>query len=154
MKLGCSSTKIIPNKLPVLYNLLGQAFNNEKALVRSRGLLQGLWYFAKSWWQHFVCSNACAIELEDTVVVTGGGNHYAIATVQIYNISGPQEQLPDMLMARLRHACAHYVDSQNRVVSIILMLYWWQFIVYVVSMTAYVNVYIIHVQLQSFLYNL
>ena len=67
-------------------------------------------------------SSACAIELEDTVVVTGGWSLFTgpFATVQVYTISGPQEQLPDMLRGRLRHACAHYVDSQNRVVSIIL----------------------------------
>ena len=64
------------------------------------------------------CSYACAIELQDTVVVTGGSG--PIATVQVYTISGLQEQLPDMLQRRNKHACAHYVDSQNRVVSIIL----------------------------------
>ena len=63
------------------------------------------------------------------MVVTGGWingyqwNSEPIATVQVYTISGPQEQLPDMLKGRLRHACAHYVDSQNRIVSIILILY-------------------------------
>ena len=51
------------------------------------------------------------------MVVTGGGSYIGIATVQVYSISGPQEQLPDMLQGRNRHACAHYVDSQNRVVS-------------------------------------
>ena len=60
------------------------------------------------------CSRACAIELEDSVVVTGG---YVVATVQVYNTSGPQEQLPDMLNTRYEHACAHFMDSQNRVVS-------------------------------------
>ena len=53
------------------------------------------------------------------MVVTGGGYYYGMATVQVYTISGPQEQLPDMLQGRNRHACAHYVDSQNRVVSMI-----------------------------------
>ena len=66
-----------------------------------------------------IFSSACAIELEDTVVVTGGYTDWRvpIATVQVYNIFGAQEQLPDLLTARHDHACAHFVDSQNRVVS-------------------------------------
>ena len=68
----------------------------------------------------FIFSLACAIELENTVVVTGGSNYpNHVATVQVYNISGPQEQLPDLLTARYDHACAHYRDSQDRVVSIV-----------------------------------
>ena len=65
----------------------------------------------------FFCSYACAIELQDTVVVTGGSG--PIATVQVYTISGPQEQpeIPDLLTPRYKHACAHLVDSENRVVS-------------------------------------
>ena len=66
----------------------------------------------------FFCSRACAIELQDTVVVTGGRIYPdSIATVQVYNISGPQEQLPDLLTPRQSHACANYMDSENRVVS-------------------------------------
>ena len=43
---------------------------------------------------HLHFSAACAIELQDRVVVTGGvipGS--AIATVQVYTLSGPQDQL-------------------------------------------------------------
>ena len=63
--------------------------------------------------------SACAIELEDTVVVTGGWSLFTgpIATVQVYTISGPQEQLPDLMIGRYQHACAHFVDSENSVVS-------------------------------------
>ena len=65
-------------------------------------------------------SSACAIELEDTVLVTGGWGAFTgpIATVQVYTISGPQEQLPDLVTGRYSHACAHFVDSENRVVSL------------------------------------
>ena len=75
----------------------------------------------------FICSWACAIELQDTVVVTGGirveiseDEYYYIgtATVQVYTISGPHEQLPDLLTARYGHGCAYFVDSKDRVVSI------------------------------------
>ena len=49
-------------------------------------------------------------------MVTGGC--CAIATVQVYTLSGAQEQLPDLQTPRSYHACAHYMDSQDRVVSI------------------------------------
>ena len=52
-------------------------------------------------------------------MVTGGWiSDNAIGTVQVYTISGPQEQLPNMTTPRYYHACAHYLDSQDRVVSI------------------------------------
>ena len=65
----------------------------------------------------FISSHACAIALQDRVVVTGGmwsGN-----TVQVYTLSGPQEQLPDLQTPRHLHACAHYRDSRHRTVSIV-----------------------------------
>ena len=65
-------------------------------------------------------SAACAVELEHTVVVTGGYdmvNFFPLATVQVYDNEGPREQLPDLIASRSYHACAHYVDSENRVVS-------------------------------------
>ena len=64
----------------------------------------------------FIFSWACAIELQDQVVVTGLGDDDDI--VQVYTLSGPQEQLPSLQTGRSRHACAHYLDSQDRVVSI------------------------------------
>ena len=69
-----------------------------------------------------IFSVACAIELEDSVVVTGGRDISVtnLATVQVYNNDGPQEQLPDLLTPRRGHACGHYVDSDDRVVSIFL----------------------------------
>ena len=51
-------------------------------------------------------------------MVTGGWDNGYIATVQVYTLSGPQEQLPDLQTGRHSHACAHYLDSQDRVVSI------------------------------------
>ena len=64
----------------------------------------------------FISSQACAIEFQDRVVVTGG--FYTFSTVQVFTLSGPQEQLPDLQTARYWHACAHYVDSQDMEVSI------------------------------------
>ena len=50
-------------------------------------------------------------------MVTGGGG--PIATVQVYTISGAQEQLPDLQTPRYNHACAYYWDNQDRAVSIV-----------------------------------
>ena len=63
---------------------------------------------------------ACAIELENTVVVTGGG--YSIDSytrVQVYSTEGPLHQLPRLGTGRMSHGCGYYVDSRNRVVSIV-----------------------------------
>ena len=72
-------------------------------------------------------SLSCGIELEDRVVVTGGEvDDIPIATVQVYNtdgpMDGPQDQLPNLLTARERHACSHYVNTENKAVSLTLML--------------------------------
>ena len=55
-------------------------------------------------------------------MVTGGAVIYSedpLATVQVYNSEGPKEQLPSLLTPRARHACAYYLDSQDRTVSIV-----------------------------------
>ena len=54
-------------------------------------------------------------------MVTGGDSRSTparVSTVQVYTSEGPQEQLPSLQTARSHHACAHYLDSQDRVVSI------------------------------------
>ena len=56
-------------------------------------------------------------------MVTGGSDYPnpPLATVQEYTLSGPQypqPPLPDLLTGRLGHACAHYMDNEDRVVSI------------------------------------
>ena len=53
----------------------------------------------------------------DTLVVTGGDGD-AGNKVQVYNMMGPVERLPDMTISRQRHACAHYIDSNDNIVSI------------------------------------
>ena len=53
-------------------------------------------------------------------MVSGGydmASYVPLATVQVYDNEGAKEQLPDLLTRRSYHACAHYVDSENRVVS-------------------------------------
>ena len=55
-------------------------------------------------------------------MVTGGGSSETgtgtTPMVQVYTIEGPQEQLPSLLQSRNGHACAYFLDSQDRVVSI------------------------------------
>ena len=46
-------------------------------------------------------------------MVTGGS---VGRLVQVYTTAGPLERLPDLLTARYKHACAHYVDRADRVV--------------------------------------
>ena len=46
-------------------------------------------------------------------MVTGGS---VGSLVQVYTTAGPLERLPDLLTGRHSHACAHYVDSSDRVV--------------------------------------
>ena len=46
-------------------------------------------------------------------MVTGGS---VGCLVQVYTTAGPLERLPDLLTARYKHACAHYVDTSDRVV--------------------------------------
>ena len=74
-----------------------------------------------------IFSDACAIELDDSrwlplVVVIGGRSTRSGSDqdtrVQVYTSEGPQEQLPSLQTARSSHACAHYMDSQDRAVSI------------------------------------
>ena len=62
-------------------------------------------------------SKACGIELVDTLVVTGGDGE-AGNRVQVYNTMGPVERLPNMTIAREWHACSHYIDSNDNIVSV------------------------------------
>ena len=59
---------------------------------------------------------ACSIELEDKVVVTGG--FPGRTNVQVYDLSGPVETLPDMKTPRYSHACGYMVNSDDQLVSI------------------------------------
>ena len=62
-------------------------------------------------------SEACAIELEDWVVVTGGhGPSSYTRYVKLYNISGFVLDLPDLNQGRWDHGCGHYLDNNNEIV--------------------------------------
>ena len=54
---------------------------------------------------------ACAIELEKTVILTGG--EYTMNRVSIYSIQGFERNLPNLLTGRRGHGCGQYIDSNN-----------------------------------------
>ena len=56
-------------------------------------------------------SEACAIELDDKVIVTGGVKNSL--TVSVYNTAGWVEDLPKMQQGRFDHGCGHFINSNN-----------------------------------------
>ena len=62
---------------------------------------------------HF--SEACSIELDDQLVVTGGV--YYPTRVDVYTTDGWIMELPNLIDGRLRHGCGHYVNSYNKMVN-------------------------------------
>ena len=64
---------------------------------------------------------ACSIQLEEKVIVTGGG--YTETTVSVYNIGGWVEDLPVLNTGRWDHGCGHYVDNNNDIVRLVLYLF-------------------------------
>merc|ERR1719336_1750133 len=61
---------------------------------------------------------ACAIDLGDSVVVTGGGAE-THRKVTRYNGGGFVEDLPDLNTARQAHACAYFVNAENEMVYLV-----------------------------------
>ena len=47
----------------------------------------------------------------------------AATPTSLYNISGPRFVLPNLQTSRYNHACAYYLDSKGRVVSICMYCY-------------------------------
>ena len=63
---------------------------------------------------------ACSIQLDDKFIVTGG--QYNMTTVSVYDIGGWVEDLPDLNDGRCNHGCGHYVDNNNDIVRLVLVL--------------------------------
>ena len=75
---------------------------------------------------YLCCSIACAIQLEKSVIITGGGNSDYCTTgqnsgsekrVEQYNLDGSMGSLPYLNTGRAYHACGKYVQD-GEVVSI------------------------------------
>merc|ERR1712227_688024 len=60
---------------------------------------------------------ACSIQLEETVVITGGSN--TMSTASMYSIGGWVEDLPDLLTGRYNHGCGHYINNDNKMVYLV-----------------------------------
>ena len=57
----------------------------------------------------YIYRYACSIQLEDTVIVTGGS--WSLTRVQEYNLQGSVARLPDLNTGRYGHACGYYVHN-------------------------------------------
>ena len=59
---------------------------------------------------------ACAIPADDMVITTGGEvDGHINATVSVYTVEGWQKDLPQLRIARRRHACSSYWSYERRV---------------------------------------
>ena len=63
---------------------------------------------------HYIYRYACAIEMTDYVILTGG--YDGSNRVHQYNLQGSLGRLPDLNIGRRLHACGHYVH-QGEIVS-------------------------------------
>ena len=59
---------------------------------------------------------ACSIQLEETVIITGGTLALTMTRVTVYNTEGYVEDLPNLNEARSDHGCGHFVNTDNQVV--------------------------------------
>ena len=58
-------------------------------------------------------SGACAIDLGESVVITGGV--YIEKKVTQYKEDGSFNELPQLITGRYSHGCASYVDSNENI---------------------------------------
>ena len=58
---------------------------------------------------YLCCRDACSIQLEESVIITGG--EYSEKRVQQYNLAGSMGRLPDLRTGRYWHACGHYLHN-------------------------------------------
>ena len=61
-------------------------------------------------------SDNCSIQLEDKVILTGGGNN-PHRSVNVYNTQGWLENLPDLKQGRYSHGCGYYINNENKEVN-------------------------------------
>merc|ERR1719378_1043471 len=61
---------------------------------------------------------ACAIKLDDYLIITGGGNP-SVTTVSKYNKNGWVMDLTSMNTGRRFHACGHYYSEANELIYLV-----------------------------------
>ena len=59
-------------------------------------------------------SRACAIDMGQTVIITGG--YYAKRKVTEYNEDRLHKELPELITGRRYHGCSSFVDSDMNIV--------------------------------------
>ena len=59
-------------------------------------------------------SAACAIDMGQTVIITGGWN--TMKKVTQYNEDGLHKELPELITGRRYHGCSSYVNSDKNIV--------------------------------------
>ena len=61
---------------------------------------------------YLCCRWACSIQLEESVIITGGYSSSNVRNrVQQYNLAGSMGRLPDLRTGRRLHACGQYLDD-------------------------------------------
>ena len=63
--------------------------------------------------------NSCAINLGDTVVITGNSDESLAGKVTEYSEDGFVKDLPELLQGRHGHACTFFVNDQGMKVNIV-----------------------------------
>ena len=67
--------------------------------------------------QLYYYSQACGIDLGDSLVITGGYWGTGQKTVTEYTEDGQHKELPEMNTGRHYHGCSSFVDGANNIVS-------------------------------------
>ena len=80
------------------------------------------------------------------MVVTGG--FPGRTNVQVYDLSGPVERLPDMTTPRYSHACGYMVNSDDQLVSIFLIIIFRILMQLILTLDKFSNVVLIHNHIQ------
>ena len=58
--------------------------------------------------------HACSIQMEETVIITGGD--FKKNQVTVYNTEGWVADWPELNTGRSDHGCGHFVNTDNEVV--------------------------------------
>lgn len=66
-----------------------------------------------------LCSQHCAIEEEDAVILTGGYNGRSVGRVEVtkYDEDGKATNMPDLITGRYNHACGKFTNRHGETVS-------------------------------------
>ena len=64
---------------------------------------------------HYCYRGACAIDMGETVIITGGFN--TMKKVSQYNENEQHNVLPELITGRQEHGCSSYVNINNNIVT-------------------------------------